>query len=63
MPLHGFRKPKCCGWRRRAERYSEHPLGQAIVEQARALALRWSEPAGFRAVTGHGVEARIDGLR
>jgi len=44
-----------------AERYSEHPLGQAIVEHARKLQIAIGEPAGFRAIAGQGVEARVDG--
>jgi Cu+-exporting ATPase len=44
-----------------AERYSEHPLGRAIVEHAQALAIALADPSGFRAVAGHGVEARVDG--
>ena len=42
-----------------AERYSEHPLGKAIVERAAGLEL---EPAeGFEAVAGQGVRARVAG--
>jgi Cu+-exporting ATPase len=44
-----------------AERYSEHPLGRAIVEAAQARGLRLEEPAGFTAEAGHGVRARIGG--
>jgi Cu2+-exporting ATPase len=43
-----------------AESESEHPLGRAIVEAARA---RGDLPtaSGFRSLTGRGVEARVDG--
>jgi Cu+-exporting ATPase len=44
-----------------AERYSEHPLGKAIVEAAVARGLRLEEPAGFTAQAGFGVRARVDG--
>jgi Cu+-exporting ATPase len=47
-----------------AERGSEHPLGEAIVEHARdreGLAL--GEARDFAAVPGHGIEATIDGSR
>ncbi len=44
-----------------AERGSEHPLGQAVVEAARARGLALAEPADFRAVAGHGVQAIVDG--
>jgi Cu+-exporting ATPase len=42
-----------------AERASEHPLGEAIVRGARDLAL--SEAEEFRAVSGGGVRARVEG--
>ncbi len=44
-----------------AERHSEHPLGQAILRAAREKDLDLAEPADFRAVSGLGVSARIDG--
>ena len=43
-----------------AERGSEHPLGQAIVEQADAEGLRGHAQA-FTSVTGQGVQAQVDG--
>ena len=42
-----------------AERYSEHPLGRAVVEAARGAAL--AEAAEFRSVTGAGVRAVVEG--
>ena len=44
-----------------AERYSEHPLGRAIVDAARERGLRLEEPSEFSAEAGHGVRARIGG--
>jgi Cu+-exporting ATPase len=44
-----------------AERYSEHPLGKAIVEAARQRGLQLGDPTEFSAQTGHGVRARVDG--
>ena len=44
-----------------AERYSEHPLGKALVEAARERGLDLLEPAGFAAQAGHGVRARLGG--
>jgi Cu+-exporting ATPase len=43
-----------------AERSSEHPLGEAIVNKAKAENLKLREPADFQAVPGHGIRARID---
>ncbi|MFC1974804.1 heavy metal translocating P-type ATPase [Chloroflexota bacterium] len=44
-----------------AERGSEHPLGEAIVRAAREQGLSLSDPAGFEAITGHGIAAEVDG--
>jgi len=43
------------------ERASEHPLGGAIVAAASARGLSLSEPRDFRALTGVGVVATVDG--
>ncbi|MCX7669733.1 MAG: copper-translocating P-type ATPase, partial [Anaerolineae bacterium] len=45
------------------ERGSEHPLGEAIWAEATRRGLALSEPHGFRAEAGHGVEADVDGHR
>jgi Cu+-exporting ATPase len=45
------------------ERGSEHPLGEAIWAEANARGLAISEPSGFLADAGNGVEAQVDGLR
>ncbi len=45
------------------EKGSEHPLGEAIVAEAGNRELNLSEPLGFAATAGHGVEAEIDGRR
>ena len=45
------------------ERYSEHPLGKAVVEFAAARSIALEQPAGFRAIAGHGVEAEVGGRR
>jgi Cu+-exporting ATPase len=44
-----------------AERYSEHPLGKAIVEAARERGMALEETTGFSAQAGHGVRARVSG--
>ena len=45
------------------ERHSEHPLARAIVRRAREADLAVPEVAGFRALTGAGAEASVDGRR
>ncbi|MCV7263770.1 cadmium-translocating P-type ATPase [Mycolicibacterium poriferae] len=44
-----------------AESGSEHPLGRAVVAEARARALRIPPARGFRALPGRGVRAEIGG--
>jgi Cu+-exporting ATPase len=44
------------------ERGSEHPLGEAIVAEANNRELKLTEPEGFSATAGHGVQAQVDGL-
>jgi Cu+-exporting ATPase len=44
-----------------AERGSEHPLGQAVVNAARAAGLPLSQPEGFESESGRGVRAVVDG--
>jgi Cu+-exporting ATPase len=46
-----------------AERGSEHPLGQAIIQGAEMQELTLSEPQDFEAVAGKGIRARVDGHR
>jgi Cu+-exporting ATPase len=46
-----------------AESVSEHPLGQAIVDAAKAQGLALSEPQDFQAVAGGGIVAIVDGQR
>jgi len=44
-----------------AERGSEHPLGEAIIEAAREQDLPLSEPAQFEGIPGYGITAQVDG--
>jgi len=44
------------------EKGSEHPLGEAILAEAGNLGMILSEPQGFKAVVGQGVEAEVDGV-
>lgn len=43
------------------EKGSEHPLGKAIVNEAKRRGLSLGEPENFKATGGFGVEARIEG--
>jgi Cu2+-exporting ATPase len=44
-----------------AERGSEHPLARAIVEGARDREAALLDPEDFKAIAGHGLQARVDG--
>ena len=44
-----------------AESRSEHPLGQAILNEAKKRNLRISEPRRFEALEGHGIRAQVNG--
>jgi len=44
-----------------AERGSEHPLGEAVVQGARGRGLELIDTDGFDAIAGHGIEARLGG--
>jgi Cu+-exporting ATPase len=44
-----------------AERYSEHPLAEAVREAARQRSLQLLEPREFAAIPGQGVRAVVDG--
>ena len=44
-----------------AERFSEHPIGKAIVEAAQQRSLAIADTEAFSALSGHGVRARVEG--
>lgn len=44
-----------------AERASEHPLGEAIVEGAKARGIRLTDVSKFNAVAGLGIDAEVEG--
>jgi P-type Cu2+ transporter len=44
-----------------AERRSEHPLAEAIVQGARECGLELSDASAFDSIAGHGIRATVDG--
>ncbi len=46
-----------------AEKGSEHPLGEAVLKGAEAHSIDVPDAEGFRAIPGHGVEAKHRGKR
>jgi P-type Cu+ transporter len=59
----GFNEEMVLQFAASADRLSEHPLAQAIVEGARSQGLEPAEPATFNAIPGHGVEVGLAGQR
>ncbi len=46
-----------------AEKGSEHPLGEAVLKGAKARGIEVPDAQEFKAIPGHGVEARYEGRR
>ncbi|MGE5139831.1 MAG: copper-translocating P-type ATPase, partial [Rudaea sp.] len=44
-----------------AERFSEHPLGQAVVQKAVESGVQLADTGEFAALAGHGIRALVDG--
>jgi len=57
----GFNEEEILRWSASAEKGSEHPLGEAIVNRAMERNLTLVNPENFNAIAGHGIEAIIDG--
>jgi len=49
-------------WAAAVEDGSEHPVGRAVVDGARAAGLTVPPAVGFASVAGHGVRAEVDGV-
>jgi Cu+-exporting ATPase len=60
LPEPGFREEQLLRLAASLERGSEHPLGAAIVEGARARQIQLAEAASFQSLTGKGVQGRVD---
>ncbi len=61
MTLNGLSENELLRLVASAETRSEHPIAQAIVEEARNRGLDIPEPEAFRAIPGKGVRAQVDG--
>jgi Cu+-exporting ATPase len=61
IPLNGFNQDEMLRLAASVERGSEHPLGQAVVLAAQTAGLVLSQPEGFNAESGRGVQAVVDG--
>jgi Cu+-exporting ATPase len=56
-----FKEEEVLRYSASAEKGSEHPLGEAIVNQALEKNLPLISPENFNAIAGHGIEATLEG--
>lgn len=63
VPFAGFSENELLITAASAEKNSEHPIGEAIVNEAKTRGLNLEEPIDFEAVPGHGVRATINGKK
>ena len=63
VPLNGLSRNEILSIAASAERYSEHPLAEAVRTLARDENILLTEPREFESVPGHGVRAVIDSRR
>jgi Cu+-exporting ATPase len=61
LATNGFAEPDLLRLAAAAEVGSEHPLGEAIVARAQELGLDLPKAEAFQAITGKGVQARVEG--
>lgn len=61
IPLNGLSEEHLLRFAAGAERFSEHPLGKAIVDAAIKRDLSLPEPDRFESIAGTGVRASVDG--
>jgi len=59
--FNGFKEEEILRYSASAEKGSEHPLGEAIVNRALEQNLLLASPEKFNAIAGHGIEAAIEG--
>lgn len=57
----GFTEADVLRYAASVEKGSEHPLGEAILAGAKGRGVTLTDPEGFNAIPGHGVEAKVDG--
>ncbi|MFQ6113726.1 MAG: copper-translocating P-type ATPase, partial [bacterium] len=60
MPFNGYNEDTILSFAASAEKFSEHPLGEAIVDRAKTDGVRIEDPVEFHAIPGHGIEATVN---
>ncbi len=63
LAAEGYQKEDVLYLAATAEKVSEHPLGEAIVKEARIKDIALGEPTAFNAIPGHGIETMLDGKK
>ena len=63
IPLNGLEEINILNLAAIAEKFSEHPLGRAIVQAAHARSLSIPDPEEFEVMPGLGVRATVNGCR
>ena len=63
LTMEGFEKELLLLYASSAEKGSEHPLGRAILEEAKKYNFESTEIYGFEAKSGFGVKAKVNGSR
>ncbi len=61
IPLNGLPTSEVLALAASAERYSEHPLAEAVRAAARAQNLSLAEPLDFESIPGMGIRAKLGG--
>jgi Cu+-exporting ATPase len=61
VPLNGLSRKDLLELAASAERYSEHPLAEAVRAAARNEDMALSEPQDFEAIPGKGIRAKVNG--
>lgn len=63
VALNGFSEKQVLEFAAAAEKRSEHPLGEAIVEGATARGIKVAGADSFNSITGKGIEAKFKGKK
>jgi len=61
VDFNGYEKKEILRYAASAEKGSEHPLGEAIVNRALEENITLIDPEAFNAIPGHGIEATLEG--
>lgn len=60
-PQPGFEAEQLLVWAASLEQSSEHPLANAIVQEATERQLKWPQVDQFESITGQGIRGQVDG--